>query len=546
MRWLASIFLLSILLLLTWLANVAHLGVVVPPAESRNGQEEASRTNLSAWYPKETHGVNHAFLVGDSFERGYAWGKLTKPLLVKQEQALADKLDELIPSRFVQRALFLFAKRWFWGIDPYIEDEWKREMYGVSLSAPEEFRSLGEPYLRQVAYHGLHEVGQMFVDYGDEGFACTVLAVPNGKSWLVGRNLDFEAGRIFDEEKVLKWVYPEHGNPFVSVIWSGMVGAVTGVNSKGVYISINAAGSEDFARLGTPSTFILLKALQYSSTAEEALEIFRKEKTIITEIFVVSAPGSPFYVIEKSPGKMVVAKHDGPTAVANHLLDPVWSKDKVNEFRRTDLTSSTRLSRGTELVNELAAGKSRDPSLMVLALRDKRVGGELLPGNRSAIDALIATHSVVYDSASGTLFVSKGPSLSGEFLGYDLAKSFAQRKPVATRVIPADKDVNPARYTAIKGDLQLFGRIVNDQNGWDCDGFTELLRGLRGSPTEHYLKYMAIGLVEDRCIDGLLGKGNWVKASALKPAYARERKVVQEHGGSCGWGVADPIACGPN
>ena len=63
---------------------------------------------------------------------------------------------------------------------------------------------------------------------------------------IIGRNFDFEGGRIFDDEKILKWVFPSNGIPFVSVIWAGMVGAVTGVNASGVYISINAAGTVCF------------------------------------------------------------------------------------------------------------------------------------------------------------------------------------------------------------------------------------------------------------------------------------------------------------
>ncbi len=527
LRRLALIAVLLVLIAATWLANVAHLGVAVPPEETR--KESDVSPEHGEWFGKEKYGVSHAFLFGDPFERGVSWGRLVRPLLVRQETALVEKLNEFFPSRAVQVGLVLLAKRWFWGIDSFIERDWKLEMYGVSFSAPPEYRSLGDPYTRQLAYHGLHEVGQLFVDYGDEGFACTVLAVPKGRNWLIGRNLDFEGGRIFDEEKIVKWVFPEKGYPFVSVIWGGMVGAVTGVNAKGVFISINAAGSKDFARLGTPSTFILLKALQSSANAEEAVEVFRREQTIITEIFVVGSPGSPLYVIEKSPKRIAVTAHNDPVAVANHLLDPMWAGDSVNEFRRTELTSLARLNRGNELVKSLRSQKkTATASEMVGALRDKRVDGALLPGNRSAIDALIATHGVIFDSSEGTLYVSKGPSLTGEFYGFDLAKSFAQKKPVLRAILAADKEIPPADYARIKQDIQLAGRLVTHPRSWNCDSHEQLLRGLRAS-FEHYLKYMALGLVEDRCLGKGKGYDSWTKARLLKPAYARERKVVEEN-----------------
>ncbi len=75
-------------------------------------------------------------------------------------------------------------------------------MYGISRSAPRKYDYLADPYTRQVAYHGLHEVGQMMVDQGfEEGMACTVIAVKRGRQWILGRNFDFEGGRIFDKEK---------------------------------------------------------------------------------------------------------------------------------------------------------------------------------------------------------------------------------------------------------------------------------------------------------------------------------------------------------
>ncbi len=217
----------------------------------------------------------------------------------------------------------------------------------MAVHAPPLFDRYADRFTRQVAYHGLHEIGQTFVDFGWQDMGCTLFAVPFGQSWLIGRNFDFVAGRVFDEDKIVKWVYPTRGIPYVSVIWGGMVGGVTGINEKGIYLSINAGGSADFARYGTPSTLVLTKVLQFASTAEEAIKIIQDSQMFITDILVlVDAKSGTAYRIEKSPRRAPIFRLTGPTVVTNHLLDPIWQNDKINEFRKANLTSIAREARG--------------------------------------------------------------------------------------------------------------------------------------------------------------------------------------------------------
>jgi hypothetical protein len=60
-------------------------------------------------------------------------------------------------------------------------------------------------------------------------------------------------------------------------------------------------------------------------------------------------------------------------------------------------------------------------------LRDRRGlnDGKLELGDRSAIDAMIATHGVVFEPASKRLWVSESPHLLGRFVSFDLAEFLA-------------------------------------------------------------------------------------------------------------------------
>lgn len=462
-RFFKSFFSISVLLCLlffTWVLSIYHLGVFKAADLPQVNFKQMDVNRIAQWQPRNpSGGINQLVLEGNALERGYAAGIKTRALLKTQEASLIERLKNTLPNPLLRNLFIVGLIRWFYGIDHYLERQWLEEMYGVSQSASSEYNYLADPYVRQIAYHGLHEVGQMFVDFGSD-FGCTVFAIPVNDSWVIGRNFDFEGGRIFDEDKILKWVFPDKGNAFVSVIFAGMVGAVSGVNDKGVYVSINAAGSKDFKRYGTPSTLVALKVLQEAPNVEEARQIIQNAQMFITDIFVVADSNSPvIYRIEKSPQQSVAIPLTEASAITNHLLGSPWAKDFINLYRKNNLTSQVRLERAEVLLAELAKKQLTSTSLVVenvLAfLRDKKnkQGVPYPLGNRKAIDALIATHSVIYDGKAQNFYVSQGPSLVGPFLGYDLAQSFRLKKPQRIRSLPGDPEISSETYYRTKEKL---------------------------------------------------------------------------------------------
>jgi hypothetical protein len=277
---------MTLLLFVTWSVHVLHLGVFSPPTIGASSYSLSPKKG--EWIDKSRFGTHQLILYGSPYERGLESGRLTRDLMYREEEELTQKLRLFIPSTIVFAAFELATMRWFWGLDAYLEPWMTEEMYGVSKSANSEFDVYADAFTRQIAYHGVHEVGQLAVDQGADDMGCTAVALPYRDGFVIGRNFDFEASRILDSEKIMKWVFPDKGFAFVSVIWAGMVGGVTGVNEHGVYLSMNAAGSMDFRRWGTPSTLVLVKALQNSKTAHDAVQIIRKATMFLTDIFVVA------------------------------------------------------------------------------------------------------------------------------------------------------------------------------------------------------------------------------------------------------------------
>ena len=440
-------------LAITWIISVYHLGVFPKPDITNE-----SVIQKAEWYSKEKYKVNQLLLFGSPYNRGKEQGRLTSGLMYRQEEQLNKMFKSFFPTKFYQQLFVVASSRWFWGIEKYFDDWMLKEMLGVSEYSSNKFNDLAEPFTRQVAYHGLHEVGQAFAGVENIDFGCTVFGINYKDNWVIGRNFDFEAGRIFDEEKIMKWVFPDKGYSYLSIVWAGMTGVVTGVNQNGIYVSINAAGSSDFVRYGTPSTLVLTKVLQFAKDYSQAIEIIKNSQIFITDIFIlVDAKNKKAFRIEKSPKHTEIKEYEENFAVTNHLVSERWSSDKVNLFRMKRLTTLNRLKRAENLLISIRGRNftgDRDVEFMLLTfLRDKRsVDGskELALGDRNSIDALIATHSVIYNADRNTIYVSKGPSLVGEFIGFDLTRSFKQRQPVLKGSLPADTEVDTATYYRTK------------------------------------------------------------------------------------------------
>jgi hypothetical protein len=372
----------------------------------------------------------------------------------------------------------------------------------------------------------------MLVDQGGEDMGCTVVATPWQDHWVLGRNFDFEGGRIFDTEKIVKWVFPDQGHAFVSVIWAGMVGAVTGVNDQGLYISINAAGSKDHRRIGMPSTLVLLKVLQNASNAEEAIKILKEEQMFITDIFVLlDSKSNKLYRIEKSPRQTAVIPLEGPSVVTNHLVDERWKNDATNTYRRENLTTLYRENRGKLLLANLQTQKiqnSQDMEKAILQIiRDKGTddgslaGKPLHLGNRRAIDALIAAHSVIYNSKDNVLFVSQGPAVSGPFVGFDLQKSFTQKYPVIARKLDRDPLVSDQMFSNVRTSNQYLSQAQFFLRRHNCDEAMDWVAKAGALFKEQSFYYEVLGDVY-KCRDQKdMARTAWKKSLALSPAYKK-------------------------
>lgn len=383
-----------------------------------------------SWVSKE-RGIWEYHLVGSAYDMGYTHGRLAAPRLMENEDYLFGELHRYVPSRlalFAIRAGVLLRYR---HLADSLSRDHQHELAGLAEGQPDFHHDFLPVYQRAVFYHALHDITQTLENsplLGCTGFAAAGTATVDGHT-IVGRNFDFEGPPQFDHDKAVLFFKPEGKLAFASVAWGGMLGVVTGLNSEGIYASVNALRSDDKnpnERSGVPVELLLREVLEQSHNLEEAIALLRSRPILVPDLYlIVDGKRGELAVIERSPTRLVVRRRTDTITVANHALSPEFAADRENQRLREQLTSGSRQARVDELVGRLQ-GKI-DPLVALSILRDKRGLGdkELGLGNRNALDALIATHSVVVDATRLALWVARGPHALGSYAAFDVRRELA-------------------------------------------------------------------------------------------------------------------------
>lgn len=388
------------------------------------------------WLRKSGEGWWLMYVEGNPYEMGSAHGLLTSELMAAQEEAFTERLAELIPGTFYQRFMLAFVRYFNRDLDEFVLPEYREEIFGISRHAPAQYEFIGPAYARMLNYHAAHDLGHAVQNMNL--VACTAFGAWDGRTFdsalIVGRNFDFYINEDFAANKILMFARPDSGYRFVSVTWAGFAGIVSGMNERGLTVSLNAAKSSIPLGARTPVSLLAREILQYASNIEEALAIARSRETFVAESFLIgSASDHTVVVIEKSPD--VTALYDPGSdhiLLTNHFQSEEFSTDELNIANLKNETSLYRLNRLAELLDRHPAMKLDDAAAI---LRDYRGLGDrdIGLGNEKAVNQFIAHHSVIFRPDSVQIWVSTPPWQLGEFREYDFHQMMTTGK-----VIPED------------------------------------------------------------------------------------------------------------
>ncbi|MFV0219369.1 C45 family peptidase [Empedobacter falsenii] len=368
------------------------------------------------------------FVSGDPLEIGQKTGVLTKELYAFQEQSFMNLITDFIPSEKRRKFLFKVLKYYNRDLHKYVNNEYKAQIYGLSESANNRYDSLIDKYNRNLFLHGAHDIGHAMHDLMLVG--CSSLAVLDNKSedggLLIGRNFDFYANDDFAKNKIVSFVNPNSGYPYMSVTWGGMIGVSSGMNLEGLTVTINAGKSSIPLKAKTPISLVALEILQYASTIDQAIELAKTKKVFVSEsIMIGSSKDHRVVLIEISPKKFGVyeVQNQPYLACTNHFQSDVYLDDKRNNIQKEESHSVYRFEKVEE---HLSNENKLNPAKMVELLRDTNglKSTKLGYGNEKALNQLLAHHAVVFQPDKRLVWVSSNPYQLGEFTAYDLNKIF--------------------------------------------------------------------------------------------------------------------------
>jgi isopenicillin-N N-acyltransferase-like protein len=393
-----------------------------------------------AWMGRE-RGVWEIHLEGDPYQIGWAHARLGQQMHLVQEDYLFDEFARYVPSLLARFAIKNIVRVAFRKLDDFIPLPRREELAGEAAATIDLHADFLPIYQRLVYYHSLHDITQN-VEHspllGCSAFAASGPA-SSGGHLIIGRNFDFEGPEPFDRDKAVIFIREKGRVPLVSVAWAGMGGVVTGINAEGVYVSINAARTDDKGAVGMPVELLVREILGQAHSIDDVVRLVRDTPVLVPDLYLVGdGKTGESAVIERSPHRTEVRRARDVSILTNHALTTPFASDAENDRLRRYLTSGARYKRLEELVRH--ARGTLDPKRALEILRDKRgPGGEPLGlGNRNALDAIIATHSVIIDATAMTMWVGTGPHLLGRFVGFDLRHELSGEERPAPPDLPAD------------------------------------------------------------------------------------------------------------
>lgn len=385
---------------------------------------------------------------GDAAERGLAFGQLCKGLMYEQESAFVTQIKKIIPKEGYLNFLKYLTIIYNRDLRKNIPQEYLEEIYAASRGCSSEFSYIGDAYDRQLNYHAAHDLGHAMQEYMLVG--CSSFAVWDtlsaDSSLLVARNFDFWVGDDFARNKLVTFCYPEKGYRFASVGWAGMSGVLSGMNEKGVTVTLNAAKSVPPGASKTPVSIIAREILQYAANIDEAYTIALKMDAFVSESLLIgSAEDGKAAIIEKSPKSTILYSPEGNKIIStNHYQSPEFLADEDNKDAIAAIEGSHSQYRFRR-IEELIASKQRlNSSDAASILREHRgiADTSLGLGNEMSLNQFIAHHGVVFSPAKRVMWVSTAPWQLGKMVAYDLNKIFGEEAGNSARVpdmdIPAD------------------------------------------------------------------------------------------------------------
>lgn len=377
-------------------------------------------------YLEERDGITLVHLKGSPYEIGYQHGILLKDEIKEEYRDYKEEVKKMIRGKlpkFLTRwqsetldnifeaigkpiFYYLFVRK----LEKHIPQEFIDEMKGISDAANIDYYSV---IMGNVGY----ELVLKFL------FCTSFAASPPAtkeNELLHGRNLDWWPPELVSKTTTIFFVTPDKGYPFVSIAPAAAVGVATGMNIKGITISMNSSFCRENTLNGFPVGFMLRKIIQYTADLEDGVKIVTDSKrTTGGNILITDGKIKKAKVIEYSLNKYAIREmKNGSIFTTNHYVDKSMKKEQKYAIERCPRYDRLKVL-FKENFNKI------DVEEMIEFLRDRYnyQTGKIDCYAPRSINSTSNAQSVVFSPTDLSFWVAnkkKAAVCDGEYIGFNL------------------------------------------------------------------------------------------------------------------------------
>lgn len=244
-------------------------------------------------------GLPVVHLSGTPYEIGYQHGTVMREE-VREHYARTYRYLTSLPT------FRLFTR---WQVNWYLDRVWSRIAPHIPKPYLEEMRGLsdasGVPLADVYRVHAIPDAHPTSCSVGVFWGAATV----DGRMYQL-RNLDWNRRFGVHEYGCVFVVSPEGKNRFVNLGFVGFIGALSGLNEKGIAIGQIGSRSADESYDGVPFIFLLRRILEEASGVEDAEKIVRDVPRTVGINYVIGSALEKRAVAMETTAKHFASFHD--------------------------------------------------------------------------------------------------------------------------------------------------------------------------------------------------------------------------------------------
>ncbi|MFA6449460.1 MAG: C45 family peptidase [bacterium] len=187
-------------------------------------------------------------------------------------------------------------------------------------------------------------------------FVATGKATTDGKL-IQARNLDWASGGLkeLDKYSTVFVMKPSKGHSFVSIIYPGIVGALTAVNDAGLTVELNFSMAKENGKIGMPALIIVRYIAQNAGTLDEAEKLLREIPRIAGYNIMLTDNKTNDARLVEITSKTVGVRNlnpDGTLVTTNHFTTNELFGQNIEASQFSQSPSPDRYNRLVELLKQ--------------------------------------------------------------------------------------------------------------------------------------------------------------------------------------------------